>query len=321
MKPFLNFLFIIVCTLVVSSCVSQNRFKRINERVIVAEKDKELAEEKFNSLSSEREKLINQNNSLLIENEKLRKDSTERGDYQRKMIRNYSILNESYEKLLKNQDRIQSFSNEELSKREKELLVAEKKASDHERKVNDLSVELKVREEKVKSLEQILSSKELAVNQLKQSVSNALINFKEKDLTVTQKNGKVYVSLSEQLLFKSGSTVLDNKGIEPLKKLANSIKSQPDITITVEGHTDDVKISKSASGLVKDNWDLSVLRATAITKILVDSGVNPSNVIPSGRAEYFPLENNLSPDSRQKNRRTDIILTPKLDELFKILEH
>lgn len=229
------------------------------------------------------------------------------------MQRNYAVLNESYDKLIKNQDRIQGFSNEELSKREKDLFASEKR-------INELNADLKAREQKVKTLETILASKDAAVTELKRKVSEALLSFKEKDLTIEVRNGKVYVSLSEQLLFKSGSIEVDAKGLDPLRKLASALKDQQDISINVEGHTDDVKIAKGSAG-VKDNWDLSVLRATSITKILTEAGVNPIQITPSGRGEYLPVADGKTPEARQKNRRTEIILTPKLDELFKILEN
>lgn len=306
-------IYVLLSAMLLSSCVSQNRFNRVNEKISQTEADKVSAEEKLKTCSAEREKLLTQNTSYSTENEKLRKDTTERGDYQRKMQRNYSTLNDSYDKLIKNQDRIQGFSNDELSKREKDLMASEKR-------VNELSNDVKNREERVKSLEAILANKDAAVNELRKKVSDALLSFKENDLSIQIKNGKVYVSLSEQLLFKSGSIEVDPKGLEPLRKLASALKDQQDVSVNVEGHTDDVKIAKGSNG-VKDNWDLSVLRATSITKILTEAGVNPTKITPSGRGEFMPVAAGTSVDARQRNRRTEIILTPKLDELFKILDN
>ena len=133
------------------------------------------------------------------------------------------------------------------------------------------------------------------------------------------KNGKVYVSLAEQLLFGSGSIVVDAKGVTALQQLAKAIKDQKDINILVEGHTDNVPISRKST-YMEDNWDLSVMRATSITKILTKAGLSPQQVTASGRGEYAPLAANDSPQNKQKNRRTEIIITPDLDELFKILE-
>jgi chemotaxis protein MotB len=200
-----------------------------------------------------------------------------------------------------------------LSQREKDLLESEKK-------INELKNNLLERESRVKELEKVLSDKDKAVNDLKNKVMGALLSFKEKDLTVNVKNGKVYVSLSEQLLFKSGKTDVDAKGKDALKKLAEVLKEQKDITVMVEGHTDNVPISEGTVGL-KDNWDLSVLRATEIVRILTGSGVDPTKVVPAGRGQTTPVAEGNTAEARQKNRRTEIILTPKLDELFKILDN
>jgi len=165
----------------------------------------------------------------------------------------------------------------------------------------------------------VLAAKDKAVQDLKNKITGALLNFKEGDITVKVKNGKVYVSLAEQLLFGSGSIEVDSKGVTALQQLAKAIKDQKDINILVEGHTDNVPISKK-SQYMNDNWDLSVMRATAITKILTKAGVSSQHVTPSGRGEYMPLAANDTPQNKQKNRRTEIIITPNLDELFKILE-
>ncbi|HAA20832.1 MAG TPA: hypothetical protein DCP28_19505, partial [Cytophagales bacterium] len=178
---------------------------------------------------------------------------------------------------------------------------------------------LRQREARVSELEQVIADKEAATDALRQKVSQALLSFAESDLTVEVRNGKVYVSLSEDLLFQSGSASVDPKGVDALRKLAGVLLDNQDISITVEGHTDDVPLGRSSTYL-KDNWDLSVLRATSIVRILTNAGVPPSNVIASGRGEFIPVASNETPEGRANNRRTEIILTPKLDELFSILE-
>ena len=154
---------------------------------------------------------------------------------------------------------------------------------DRTRKVNDsLSESLMEREKKVAELESVLANKDKAVSDLKNRISNALLGFKESDLTVEVKNGKVYVSLAEQLLFGSGSIAVDKKGVTALQQLAKALKDQHDINITVEGHTDNVRISKK-SQYMNDNWDLSVMRATSITRILISAGLSPKQVTAAGR--------------------------------------
>ncbi|AMM50106.1 cell envelope biogenesis protein OmpA [Rufibacter sp. DG15C] len=191
--------------------------------------------------------------------------------------------------------------------------------SNKSEQVNQLTTDLQAREARLKEMERILAEKDRAVNALRKTVGDALLGFKASDLTIDVRNGKVYVSLSNQLLFKSGSTKVDAKGQEALKKLASVLQNQPDVNVVVEGHTDDVPIAKGTAGM-QDNWDLSVMRATEITRILTDAGVAPQRVTPSGRSKYVPVDPGTSADARQKNRRTEIILTPKLDELFQILE-
>jgi chemotaxis protein MotB len=227
----------------------------------------------------------------------------------------YTQLNAYYKNLLTSSGKL----NRDLAQQQEQLLAIQANL-DRTRRMNDsLNVSLTEREKKVQELESVLAAKDKAVNDLKNKISNALLNFKENDLTVNVKNGKVYVSLAEQLLFASGSTDVDSKGITALQQLAKAIKDQKDINILIEGHTDNVPISRK-SQYMQDNWDLSVMRATAITKILTKAGVSPKQITASGRGEYIPLAANDTPQNKQRNRRTEIIITPNLDELFKILE-
>ncbi|MBX0289857.1 OmpA family protein [Hymenobacter sp. HSC-4F20] len=184
---------------------------------------------------------------------------------------------------------------------------------------SQLSADLRGKEQRIAEMQRILDQKDAAVKALRQKVGDALLGFNAQDLQVNVRNGKVYVSLSEQLLFKSGSTKVDPKGQEALSKLATALKGNQDVNVLVEGHTDNVPVAKGTAGM-RDNWDLSVLRATEITRILTQAGLPASQVTPSGRAQYVPVAQNDTPTNKALNRRTEIILTPKLDELFQILE-
>jgi chemotaxis protein MotB len=227
----------------------------------------------------------------------------------------YSQLDQHYKNLLGSSGRL----NREVAQQSEQLLAL-RESLEQTRRLNDsLSVNLEEREKKVKELETILANQEKAVQDLRNRIQNALLNFKENDLTVQVKNGKVYVSLAEQLLFASGSIEVDPKGQQALNQLAQAIKDQKDLNILVEGHTDNVPVSRK-SQYMQDNWDLSVMRATAITKILTRNGVSPKQVTASGRAEFTPVAANDTAQNKAKNRRTEIIITPNLDELFKILE-
>ena len=179
--------------------------------------------------------------------------------------------------------------------------------------------DLQSKNARIADLQSALAQKDAATKALRQRVSDALLGFNAQDLQVSVKNGKVYVSLSEQLLFKSGSTKVDPKGQDALRKLAVALKDNKDVNVLVEGHTDNVPIKGATASGARDNWDLSVMRATEITRLLTTAGMEPAQVTPSGRAEFLPLAPNDTPANKALNRRTDIILTPKLDELFSIL--
>lgn len=229
--------------------------------------------------------------------------------------KDYEQLNNYYKNLLNSSGKL----NRDMSQQKEQLLSIQSNLEKSRKENDSLSTGLVERERKVKELENILSEKDKAVQGLKSRISNALLNFKENDLTVKVKNGKVYVSLAEQLLFKSGSIVVDSKGVTALQQLGKAIKDQKDLAITVEGHTDNVPMPAKGE-YMQDNWDLSVLRATAITKILTKAGVASKQITSSGKGEFSPLMPNTSAENKQKNRRTEIIITPNLDELFKILE-
>jgi len=180
-----------------------------------------------------------------------------------------------------------------------------------------LQGDLREREMRLSEVERKLNERDSVVNALRKNISDALLGFRDKGLTVDVRNGKVYVSLSNKLLFASGSTKIDQNGQAALRELAGALKEQEDISIMVEGHTDDVPVANL--GDIKDNWDLSVMRSTEVVRILVESGLSPTRVIPSGRSEYIPKVEEKTTDARAANRRTEIIISPKLDELFDLI--
>lgn len=268
--------------------------------------DKANAE--LQGLSDKRDQLIRDTTNLGIEKRRT-------SDQLAALEAEHEQLSTFYKNLMTSSGKL----NRDLTQQQEQLLAIQENL-DKTRRMNDsLSVSLADRERKVRELEQVLASKDKAVQNLRNKISNALLNFKDGDITVKVKNGKVYVSLAEQLLFGSGSITVDSKGVTALQQLAKAIKDQQDINIVVEGHTDNVPISKK-SQYMQDNWDLSVMRATSITKILTHAGLRAEQITASGKGEYLPLAANDTPENRQKNRRTEIIITPNLDELFKILE-
>ena len=181
--------------------------------------------------------------------------------------------------------------------------------------LEDIRKDLLIREKKVIALQKRLKERDSAMNTLRQKIQNALVGFQNNGLEVQVKDGKVYVSMSNKLLFKSGSTDIDKKGREALSFLANVLNTQDDIVITIEGHTDNAQVRGSSR--FSDNWDLSVLRSTEVSRYLVNNGsVDPKRIIASGRSEYFPVMPGETPEARASNRRTEIIITPRLDYIM-----
>jgi chemotaxis protein MotB len=310
-----------------SSCVTRKKFDDLTANKVQIEAERNDFESRLAAAKTELDRYSKLTADLNTENGRLKNDTTQLGLSYRKSQSLYKDLNATYEKLLTNHNRLLSNSAAEASKlgqdlatRERELLAIERSLQETRSANQKLSEDLSVREQRVKELEKVLADKEKAVDALRAKVSGALLNFKEKDLTVNVKNGKVYVSLSEQLLFKSGSFAVDKNGIEAIKKLAQVLKESDDISVVVEGHTDDVPLNRNTVGM-SDNWDLSVLRATSIIRTLTAEGVNGVKLTAAGRGENSPLDAGRTSEARQKNRRTEIILTPKLDELFQILDN
>ena len=175
---------------------------------------------------------------------------------------------------------------------------------------------LRQQQARLQQLQSLLDAQKQKSEEIRQKMSDALSGFNASELTVTQKDGKVYVSMQESLLFPSGSAVVNQKGTDALAKLASVLNLNPDIQIQVEGHTDSVPIRSK----FQDNWELSTARANSIVRILVNQyRVNPQSVIASGHSQYDPVATNSTPEGRAQNRRTDIILSPKLDELYKLI--
>ncbi len=207
-----------------------------------------------------------------------------------------------------------------LQMKEDMLRDLERKMDERKAALDELTFELDKRNSRLRELEQILDAQQKAVRDLKNKVSEALFGFENNGLTVTTKNGKVYVSLDEKLLFQTGSYNIDNNGRSALRKLATVLERNPDIQVTIEGHTDDVPY-RQGSGQLQDNWDLSVKRSTTVVRVLLEgSKIDPKRLTASGRSEYLPVDAGKSVEARARNRRTEIILTPDLGELYRIIE-
>jgi len=207
----------------------------------------------------------------------------------------------------------------DLRKKEEVLRQLEQSLDLKKISLDELTVELEKKNARMAELEQILDEQKRIADELKNKVSEALLGFENNGLTVTNKNGKVYVSLDEKLLFKTASWDIDVNGRNALKKLAGVLEKNPDIQVTIEGHTDNVPY-KPGAGQLRDNWDLSVKRATTVVRVLLEgTSINPARLTASGRSEFLPVDAGNTADARQKNRRTEIILTPDLTKLYELI--
>ncbi|MBR1498620.1 MAG: OmpA family protein [Bacteroidaceae bacterium] len=181
-----------------------------------------------------------------------------------------------------------------------------------------LNANLKDREQTIAELQRMITQQNQKVKDLLNSVKDALLGFSSDELTVREEDGKVYVAMSDKLLFESGKAIVNAQGKEALGKLAQVLNRQTDIDVYIEGHTDNVPIR---TAVFQDNWDLSVIRATSVVRILTETyGVKPLQIQPCGRGEYKPVDVNTTAEGRARNRRTEIIMAPRLDKLFKMLQ-
>ena len=242
------------------------------------------------------------------------------------LSRRYDDLRQSQDALLKGHNRetkrllteLQS-AQQGLIEKEDRLRELEDNASQKMVDLERLRAELEARNQRLIELESVMDAKDAQMRALKDAISAALYGFEKEGLSVYTKNGMLYVSMDENLLFQTGSIEVDPRGVEALKTLAGVLENNRDIKINVEGHTDDVPVRANAS--YADNWDLSVKRATSIVRIILDnSTIDPTRLTASGRGEFLPIDNTGTTTARQKNRRTEIILTPRLDELYNLLE-
>jgi chemotaxis protein MotB len=191
------------------------------------------------------------------------------------------------------------------------------KAGQYSTDAANKSTQLAAQQEKLVQLQALMDQQKKAIEDIRKKMTDALVGFTSKELTVSIKNGKVYVSLQESLLFPSGSATVNPKGVQALGKLAAVLNINTDINVDIDGHTDSIPIRSS---MYPDNWALSTARAVSIVRVLTkDYQVDPARLVASGQSQYDPVESNSTPEGRTQNRRTDIILSPKLDELYKLL--
>ncbi len=322
---------IIIATL--SSCVSPKVVEEIKQQRQETFQENQEIKEENTSLSTENIELKDKLSRLNSEITQLISDSTTRAASCRQLQSQLDDLNEAYDLLTAKNSQMMSNkaeetkkvlkelqnTREELLKKEDELLTLEQNLSVKQKELLNTQNELIEREKKVMELQSIINRKDSLLSALKDRISSALLGFEGDGLTITQKNGKVYISLEEQLLFASGSWQVDSRGREALSKLSKALENQQDINVLIEGHTDNIPFG--GRGQIKDNWDLSVVRATAIVRILTSSSsIDPERLTAAGKGEFVPIQSNSTSAGRSANRRIEIILTPKLYDLYELLE-
>ncbi|MCS6933544.1 MAG: OmpA family protein [Chitinophagales bacterium] len=319
----LNLIGVLVLLTSLSSCLVTK--KKFDEQVALADKlrsERDDCRQKLNEAQATVEDLKNQIASLSNEVDRLKNANLSLEEKLRKANRLKEESDALCEKVKQQLEALSNSSASEKDKLLKQLAEKEKELLAKAEELNKLSAALSERDKKVRDLEALIAKKDEAVQTLKKRMLDALKGFSDAgELSVYEKDGKVYVALSDKLLFATGSYAVEPRGKEALKKIADVLNRQPDISIMVEGHTDN-KPYVSSSGPINSNWDLSVMRASSVTKILVgENKVDPKRVTPAGRGEYFPVESNDTPEGRSKNRRIDIILTPDMKGIFDILNN
>ncbi|MCB7482171.1 OmpA family protein [Christiangramia sediminis] len=309
---------VLAILVLMSSCVSSKKYGELES------KNADL-QRKNRSINDELETFRGSNQKMEKELAGLKTDfetvTTERNQLMDKLTalqKNYESLEKSYDALEQNS----SAAIAENSRQNRELLAQldEKEAAliQEKNRLEKLEKDLAIRSQRIDELESVIAAKDAKMNALKNAVSNALTNFEGKGLSVEQRDGKVYVSMENKLLFDSGSWAVNSEGRKAVQQLGTVLAQNPDIAVLIEGHTDNVPYG--GSGQLKDNWDLSTKRATSIVQILREnSKIDPQSLTAAGRGEYAPVASNDSEAGKAKNRRIEVILTPKLDEITRLL--
>jgi chemotaxis protein MotB len=332
-NPIASALFVVMLAISVVSCVSSKKYRELQttsrqnmidrdnykaENMTLEMKNKEI-EKKISALEEEMSKIRQELSLAEIERNRAKEDlNVITGRYNDLQIAQEDLIRGNVTETKKLLTDLQA-AQVDLKQKEDILRQLEQSMDIKKVALDELTLELEKKNARMAELEKILDSQKRIVQDLKNKVSEALLGYENNGLTVTNKNGKVYVSLDEKLLFKTASWDIDANGKNALKKLAGVLEKNPDIQITIEGHTDNVPYNPG-TGQLKDNWDLSVKRATTVVRVLLEgSKIKPVRLTAAGRSEYFPVDAANTDEARQKNRRTEIILTPDLTELYDLI--
>ncbi len=303
---------------VLSSCVSKKVYTDLEDKYANLKKENRSLNDELSELTAANNRLQNDYDALKKSYEEAVTERDQLSSDLAATKANLKTLKDSYEALEKNS----SAAIAENVQKNRELLAQleakEQALATESERLNGLQKELESRSQRVAELERVIASKDAEMTQLKNAISKALTAFEGKGLTVEQRNGKVYISMENKLLFKSGSWSVGSEGRTAVQQLGSVLADNPDISILIEGHTDDDPYKGNSQ--ISGNWDLSTKRATAIVNILRENdGINPENLTAAGRGEFAPVASNETSEGKAKNRRIEVILTPKLDEITKLL--
>ena len=281
-----------------SSCVSTKVFNDLEARYAIVKSERNGFEKSRDSLQQAWDKLDNDLSEVSSYLERSRDSVSMALEQVKQWEEKYVLLKENSEEKIQNSIAQNNALLKEIALRK---------------------TELQSRSERVDQLEEMIQNQKQALSELKNRISNALLNFEGKGLTVEQRNGKVYVSMENKLLFKSGRWDIEPAGKQALSDLAKVLEENPDIAILIEGHTDNVPFSPK--GQLESNWDLSTKRATAVVNILLENErILPQNLTAAGRSKFLPIGPNSSAEGRASNRRIEVVLSPSLDEITALLE-
>lgn len=312
------FLFLAVAV-TLASCVSTKKYNALETSNNKLRKEYKVAQAELDALKDEKDNLLAENQGLKNEVVDLNKNRAQleqqlqdkRNELENMKLR-YDTTMENYLQQVGVKNRALNSANAMLKAKETEL-------NEKEKNLEALQKDYEAKNKRLEEVNKALAAKEKEVNAIKTKISDALVGFQNKGLQVETKDGKVYVSMEDKLMFASGSWAVSKEGLQAIKELAKILEENKDLNISVEGHTDNV--AYNGSGNVKDNWDLSVMRATAIVKEILNAGkIAPERISASGRGEYAPKAPNTTADNRARNRRTEIILTPKISEVLELVK-
>ena len=314
---------LLILTLVIftsTSCVSSKLYKELEGKYSNLKNDYDTLNADSESVLSDKNALQNQFDQLqseydatVLERNQLQQDVTA-------LQKKYDALNDSYTALEQNSSKAIADNVQKNRELLAQLDAKETALAAENDRLLKLEADMQERSQRIAELEALIASKDQAMRDLKDAISNALTAFEGKGLTVEQRDGKVYVSMENKLLFKSGSWAIGSDGRTAIEQLGTVLADNPDIAVLIEGHTDNDPFS--SGGQIANNWDLSTKRATAIVQILNENeAINPESLTAAGRGEFAPIATNETNEGKARNRRIEVVLTPKLDEISKLLNN